>query len=136
MGQVKTVSDYYSAKGYQFKILQDLGSGLNYNKKGLKELIQLICHKEIERVVINYKDRLIRFGYEIIEQLCLINNVEVEIINHSEDRNYEEELEEDVLSVITVFSARLYGSRSHKTKNIMKTNKELFANELTDKKAQ
>lgn len=66
--QVKTVSDYCAAKGYQFRIIQDLGSGLNYNKKGLKELIELICHKEIERVVVNYRDRLIRFGYEIIEQ--------------------------------------------------------------------
>lgn len=128
--QVKTVSDYCAAKGYQFKIIQDLGSGLNYNKKGLKELIELICHKEIEKVVINYEDRLIRFGYEIIEQLCFINDVDIEIINYSEDKNHEEELVEDVLSVITVFSARLYGSRSHKTKKITETNKKLFKEEL------
>lgn len=127
--QIKAVSDYCAAKGYQFRIIQDLGSGLNYNKKGLKELIDLICHKEIERVVVNYKDRLIRFGYEIIEQLCLINDVELEIINHSEDKEYEGELVEDVLSVITVFSARLYGSRSHKIKSIMETNKKLFKKE-------
>jgi len=130
--QVKTVSDYCAAKGYQFKITQDLGSGLNYNKKGLKELIESICHKEIERVVINYKDRLIRFGYEIIEQLCFINDVDIEIINYSEDKNYEEELVEDVLSVITVFSARLYGSRSHKLKNIIETNKELFKEDILE----
>ena len=130
--QVKTVSDYCAAKGYQFKIIQDLGSGLNYNKKGLKELIELICHKEIEKVVINYKDRLIRFGYEIIEQLCFINDVDIEIINYSEDKNHEEELVEDVLSVITVFSARLYGSGSHKTKKITETNKKLFKGELLE----
>jgi putative resolvase len=130
--QVKTVSDYCAAKGYQFKIIQDLGSGLNYNKKGLKELIELICHKEIEKVVINYKDRLIRFGYEIIEQLCFINDVDIEIINYSEDKNHEEELVEDVLSVITVFSARLYGSRSHKIKKITETNKKLFKGELLE----
>jgi putative resolvase len=130
--QVKTVSDYCAAKGYQFKIIQDLGSGLNYNKKGLKELIELICHKEIEKVVINYKDRLIRFGYEIIEQLCFINDVDIEIINYSEDKNHEEELLEDVLSVITVFSARLYGSRSHKIKKITETNKKLFKGELLE----
>jgi putative resolvase len=130
--QVKTVSDYCAAKGYQFKIIQDLGSGLNYRKKGLKELIELICHKEIEKVVINYKDRLIRFGCEIIEQLCFINDVDIEIINYSEDKNHEEELVEDVLSVITVFSARLYGSRSHKTKKITETNKKLFKEELLE----
>ncbi|NLZ48750.1 MAG: IS607 family transposase [Clostridiales bacterium] len=134
--QVKTVSDYCEAKGYQFKIIQDLGSGLNYNKKALKELIELIVHKEIERVVINYRDRLIRFGYEIIEQLCLLNDVEIEVINYSEDKNYEEELVEDILSVITVFSARLYGNRSHKTRNIVESNKKLFKEDAMDKKAQ
>ena len=133
--QIRTVSDFCAAKGYQFKIIQDLGSGLNYNKKGLKEIIELICHKEIDRIVINYKDRLIRFGYEIIEQLCLINDIELEIINHSEDKNYEEDLVEDVLSVITVFSARLYGSRSHKAKNIVDINKKLYDHEFADKKA-
>lgn len=132
--QVRTVSEYCAAKGYQFKIIQDLGSGLNYNKKGLKELVELICHKQIDRVVINYKDRLIRFGYEIIEQLCLINDVELEIINHSEGKDYEEELVEDVLSVITVFSARLYGSRSHKTKQILDVNKKMFMKEEVVKK--
>jgi predicted site-specific integrase-resolvase len=134
--QVKTVSDYCAAKGYQFRIIQDLGSGLNYNKKGLKELIELICHKEIERVVVNYRDRLIRFGYEIIEQLCLLNDIEIEVINYSEDKDYEEELVKDVLSVITVFSARLYGSRSHKAKNIVDTNKKIFSKDVSDKKAQ
>jgi len=134
--QIKTVSDYCAAKGYQFKIIEDLGSGLNYNKKGLKELIELICHKEVERVVINYKDRLIRFGFEIIEQLCLINDIDIEVINYSEDKNYEEELVEDVLSVITVFSARLYGSRSHKIKKIVDTNRKMFSKDVIEKQAQ
>lgn len=134
--QIKTVSDYCAAKGYQFKIIEDLGSGLNYNKKGLKELIELICHKEVERVVINYQDRLIRFGFEIIEQLCLINDVDIEVINYSEDKNYEEELVEDVLSVITVFSARLYGSRSHKIKKIVDTNRKMFSKDVIEKQAQ
>lgn len=124
--QIETVSNYCVAKGYQFKVIKDIGSGLNYNKKGLKELINLISSNEIDRIVINYKDRLIRFGFELIEQLCQINNVEIEIINLTEDKSYEEELVEDILSIITVFSAKLYGSRSHKNKNIVKANKELF----------
>jgi len=95
-----------------------LGSGLNYNKKGLKELIELICSQRINRFIINYKDRLIRYGYEIIENICELNGVEIEIINHTEDKTYEEELVEDVLSIITVFSSKLYGSRSHKIKKI------------------
>lgn len=124
--QIDAVSMYCIAKGYQFKVISDLGSGLNYNKKGLKELIELICSNEIERIVINYKDRLIRFGYELIEQLCQIYHVEIEIINLTEDKAYEEELVEDVLSVITVFSSKLYGSRSHKAGKLIAANKEIL----------
>ncbi|MGL6106233.1 IS607 family transposase [Romboutsia sp.] len=130
--QIENVSNYCIAKGYQFKVISDLGSGLNYNKKGLKELIALICSEEIDRIVINYKDRLIRFGYEMIEELCSIYNVKIEVINHTEDKIYEEELVEDVLSVITVFSSKLYGSRSHKSKKIKDTNLAMFRNSECD----
>lgn len=126
--QMHTVSEYCVSKGYQFRIIQDLGSGLNYNKKGLKELINLICNKEVDTIIINYKDRLIRFGYEIIEQLCEINGVKIEIINQTEDKTYEQELVEDVLSIITVFSSKLYGSRSHKIKKIKNELEELLIN--------
>ncbi|RQD74777.1 MAG: IS607 family transposase [Candidatus Syntrophonatronum acetioxidans] len=124
--QVENVSNYCIANGYQFRIIEDLGSGLNYKKKGLKELLALIENREIDRIVIYYKDRLIRFGYEMLEDICKLNGVEIEIINHSEDKTYEEELVEDVLSIITVFSSKLYGSRSHKTREITETNKQLF----------
>lgn len=116
--QVENVSQYCIAKGYSFKVIEDLGSGINYNKKGLKELITLIQSNQVERIVVNYKDRLIRFGFEMLEQICQFHNVEIDIINHTEDKSYEQELVEDMLSIITVFSSRLYGSRSKKTKNI------------------
>ena len=58
--QKDSLSNYCVARGYQFRVISDLGSGLNYTKKGLSELIELICNNEIERIVINYKDRLIR----------------------------------------------------------------------------
>ena len=127
--QIENVSNYCTANGYQFKIIKDIGSGLNYKKRGLQELIELIESKQIERIVVNYKDRLIRFGYEMLEQICKLNGVEIEIINHTEDKTYEEELADDVLSIITVFSAKLYGSRSHKSKKIKQTNKKLFEKE-------
>ena len=129
--QIETVSQYCIANGYQFQVISDLGSGLNYNKKGLKELMELICSNRIERIVVNYKDRLIRFGFELIEHLCSIYNVTIEVINLTEDKTYEEELVEDVLSVITVFSAKLYGSRSHKSKKIIATNQALLREEET-----
>ena len=129
--QIENVSQYCIANGYQFQVISDLGSGLNYNKKGLRELMELICSNQIERIVVNYKDRLIRFGFELIEQLCSIYNVRIEVINLTEDKTYEEELVEDVLSVITVFSAKLYGSRSHKSKKIIATNQALLREQET-----
>ena len=114
--QIINISNYCTAKGYQFKVISDLGSGLNYKKKGLQELINYISFNKIERIVINYKDRLIRYGYEIIESFCKWHNISIEIINLTEDKSYEQELVEDMLSIVTVFSSRLYGSRSHKNK--------------------
>ena len=133
--QIENVSQYCIANGYQFRVISDLGSGLNYKKKGLQELIELICSNSIERIVVNYKDRLIRFGFELMEQLCSIYNVKIEIINLTEDKSYEEELVEDVLSVITVFSEKLYGARSHKSKNIIATNEALLKEETKGEQA-
>lgn len=116
--QVNNVKSYMIAKGYQFEIITDVGSGINYKKKGLKELINRINNQEISKVVILYKDRLIRFGYELIEYLCEINDVELEIIDNSE-KSKEEELTDDLIQIITVFANRLYGQRSKKTKRLI-----------------
>jgi predicted site-specific integrase-resolvase len=126
--QINTVENYCSSRGYQFRIISDIGSGLNYKKNGLTELIELIQSKQISKIVVNYKDRLVRFGIEMIEHLCKLNYVDIEIINHSEDKTYNEEMVEDVLSIITVYSARLYGKRSHKQLKIEEETKKLFEN--------
>lgn len=118
---------FCASKGWKYKIIEDIGSGLNYNKKGLIELIKLIESNQIERIVLNYKDRLLRFGSEIIFEICKYHNVEIVIINDDEAKTYEEELVEDVLSVITVFSAKLYGAKSHKNKAVVDNAKKLFA---------
>lgn len=124
--QVKVLEDFCNKNGYRYETIQDIGSGLNYKKKGLIRLIDKIQKREFDKLVINYKDRLLRFGSEIIFRICELNGIEVEVIKESEDKTYEEELVSDVLSIITAFSARLYGSRSHKNKEIVKKNKELF----------
>jgi len=116
--QVTNVQSYMIARGYQFEIIEDIGSGINYSKKGLKQLIDKINNQEITRIVILYKDRLIRFGFEMLEYLCHINNVEIEIIDQT-DKSKEEELTEDLIQIITVFANRLYGQRSKKTKKLI-----------------
>jgi predicted site-specific integrase-resolvase len=118
--QIELLESFCAANGWQYTIIQDLGSGLNYDKRGLKNLITQICNGDVERLVITHKDRLLRFGSEIIFSLCENYNTEVVILNKGEIQpSFEEELVGDVLEIITVFSARLYGSRSHKNKKVM-----------------
>jgi excisionase family DNA binding protein len=123
--QEMVLESYCANKGFEFELISDLGSGMNYKKKGLVRLIKLICSNQIDRLVITHKDRLLRFGSELIFMLCEIFAVEVCIINRSEDSTFEEDLANDVLEIITVFSARLYGSRSHKNKQIIQQLKQV-----------
>ena len=130
--QIAVVSRYCEAHGYAYKIVTDVGSGLNYGKQGIQKVVREICDGSVDRVVVNYKDRLMRFGYEMLEQVCESNGTEIEIINATDDVSAEDELVQDVLSIITVFSARLYGKRSHKNKRIVEENKKMFAEEAEE----
>jgi hypothetical protein len=111
-------------KGLRHEVISDLGCGLNYKKKGMNRLLELILHKRIRRLVLTHKDRLLRFGSELIFALCEIQNIEIVTINKGEPPSFKEELAADVIEIITVFSARLYGSRSHKTKRLLGDLKE------------
>lgn len=123
--QVNLLQSFCEAKGWQPQVIQDLGSGLNYNKRGLRELIKLVLAGSVERIVVSHKDRLLRFGAEIIFQICEAFNTQVIIITRNDEKiAFEEELAQDVLEIITVFSAKLYGSRSKKNKIIAEKLKE------------
>jgi predicted site-specific integrase-resolvase len=74
--------------------------------------------------LLTHKDRLLRFGAELIFAICEAREVEVVILNQGEDTSFEEDLARDVLEIITVFSARLYGSRSRKNKKLLETLKK------------
>ena len=122
--QVARLGDFCAARGWPHEIVEDLGSGLNDGKKGLRLLIRRICSGEVERLVLTHKDRLLRFGAELIFALCEQFGTEVVIINAKADASYEEDLAQDVLEIITVFSARLYGSRSHKNRKALNALRE------------
>lgn len=116
--QIENVKSYMYAKGYSFKVITDIGSGINYKNKGLQELISLINSNQITKVVVLYKDRLVQFGFELIQLLCDLHDVELEIIDNSE-RSNEEELTNVLIEIITVFANKLYGSMSKKTKTLI-----------------
>lgn len=107
-------------QGKEFKIIEDIGSGINYNKKGLKELLKLITTNQCDTVYVLHKDRLLRFGYELVEEFAKLHNTKIVVINKDEEKTDEEELVEDILNIIHVFSCRLNGKRSHINKKIIK----------------
>ena len=117
--QVENVKSYMYAKGYSFEVITDIGSSINYKNKGLQELISLIDSNQVAKVVILYKDRLVRFGFELIQLLCELHGVKIEIIDNSE-YSTDEELTDDLIQIVTLFANRLYGSKSKETKTLIK----------------
>ena len=103
-----------------YKIIEDIGSGLNLNKKGLRKIIDLAINGKINKLVIAHKDRLVRFGYELIEDLIKkYSNGEIIIINEKEkNKNPQEELVNDVLQIMNVYVAKMNGLRRYKKKDI------------------
>lgn len=117
--QKQVLELFCSKNGWSFEIIADLGSGMNDHKKGLKKLLNAVLDDSVGRLVLTHKDRLLRFGAELVFSICEAKGVEVVMINQGEDTTFEEDLATDVLEIITVFSARLYGSRSKKNKKLL-----------------
>lgn len=117
--QEKMLEMFCSSQGWSFEIISDLGSGMNYQKKGLRRLLTRILDGSVGRLVLTHKDRLLRFGAELVFAICEMKGIEIVLINRSDEPSFEEELAADVLEIITVFSARLYGSRSRKNKKLI-----------------
>ncbi len=110
---------YLLVKGQPFEIISDIGSGINYKKKGLQELIRRISQNQVEKVVVLYKDRLLRFGFELIEYITSLYNCEIEIIDNTE-KSEQQELVEDLVQIITVFSCKLQGKRANIAKKLIR----------------
>ncbi|QKR00872.1 IS607 family transposase [Metallosphaera tengchongensis] len=104
--------------------ITDIGSGLNMKRKGFKRLLKMILNNEVSKVVVAYKDRLVRFGFEILEEVCRTHNCEIEVLEE-EDKAPEQELVEDLITVLVSFSGKLYGMRSHKYEKVKKCVEEL-----------
>ena len=117
--QAALLQSYCAAKGWTCDVITDLGSGMNYKKKGLARLLAGIMDESIGRIVLTHEDRLLRFGADLVFALCEAKGVDVIILNEGEDTSFEEDLAKDVLEVLTVFSARLHGARSRKNQRML-----------------
>lgn len=100
------------------EIISDIGSGINYSKKGLRGLIKKITSGQTEKIVVLYKDRLLRFGYELVEYIANLYGCEIEVIDNTE-KTEEQELVEDLIQIVTVFSCRLQGKRANKARKMI-----------------
>ena len=116
--QVNNIKEYLSSKYETYDIITDIGSGINYNKPGLLKLIEKINKKEVDLIVVLYKDRLLRFGFELVEHFANLNNVKIEVLDKI-DKTQDEELVEDLVQIITVFSSKFQGKRKNKTKQLI-----------------
>jgi putative resolvase len=114
--QKEQMKELYS----DYIIIEDIGSGLNLNKKGLRKIIDLAIKGKINKLVIAHKDRLVRFGYELIEDLIKVySKGEIIILNKKEEieKNPENEMINDMLQIMNVYVAKMNGLRRYKIKN-------------------
>jgi len=118
--QVVNVLDYAKEMGLtRLKILKEVGSGLNDNRKELARLLGYIMEKRVSRVFVNYKDRLTRFGFRYIEAVCKFNGTEIIVISEeTREKTVQEELAEDLVAIIHSFSGKLYSLRRSAKKDI------------------
>ena len=116
--QVNNLKSYLDSKYDEYEIITDIGSGINYTKPGLKKLIEKINRKEIDLIVVLYKDRLLRFGFELVEYFASLNDVKIEVLDKI-DKNQDQELVEDLVQIVTVFSCKIQGKRKAKTKDLL-----------------
>ena len=116
--QTENMRNYLCAKGYKFEIITDIGSGINYNKVGLNILLDKVIKGEVDKVVVLHKDRLLRFGFELVENLCKRYGTSIEVVDNT-PKTEEQELVEDLVQIITVFSCKLQGKKANKMKKVI-----------------
>ena len=119
--QIERLSVWAKAErpGREMLVLSDIGSGLNAARKRLQQLLKLVCEDRVAEVVITSSDRLTRFGTEYLETLFSSFGVTFTILDPDEEKTPEQELREDLLSIIASFAGKLYGVGSHKQKELL-----------------
>lgn len=126
--QIEFIRNFVNARGKILdEIIEDVGSGLNYTRPKWNELLQAVMRGEIDKIYITYKDRFVRFGFEWFESLCNRHQTEIIVLNN-ENTSPENELVDDLTSIVDEFSCRLSGLRKYK--KVLKENKEVLKHEI------
>ena len=126
-GQVQYLKQYCSSRGYKVvDVLSDVASGLKADRKGLLKLFDYVVNRQVDVVVVTYKDRLARFGLEYLEYFFRQHGVRVEAVLGDEPKESRQELVEDLVEVVSSFAGRLYGLRSRRRRELVEGFKELL----------
>jgi predicted site-specific integrase-resolvase len=104
----------------EYVVATDTASGLKENRRGLRKLIEMARRKEIQVVVVAYRDRLTRFGFEYLKTLFNALGVDVYVAFQEEPKDYAQELVEDFVEIVSSFASRIYGKRSKRYKEVVK----------------
>jgi predicted site-specific integrase-resolvase len=99
--------------------LRDIASGLNGKRVGLFRLFKMISNDEVDTIIVNYKDRLTRFGFEYLKTYFNSHGATIVVLNHEEVQDPQIELVDELIAIVTSFSGKIYGLRSHKAKRIV-----------------
>ena len=108
---------YLLSRHPNYELITDCGSGINFKRKGLQTILERTMSGAVEEIVVAHKDRLCRFGFELIESICNFYDTKLTILDHEEHRSSEQELAEDILSIVTVFACKQMGKRKYSAKN-------------------
>ena len=112
--QIQYLRDYTNAKGVILEeVYTDIGSGINYNRKNFNKILEEVENQEISQIYVTYKDRFVRFGFDWFNDFCKRHGAEIIVLNQP-STSPEQELAEDLLNIVTVFSARSHGLRAYK----------------------
>ena len=103
----------------EYVVVIDIASGLNENRRGLRKLVEMAKRKEVQAIVVAYRDRLTRFGFEYLKTLFNTLGVDVYVAFQEEPKNYVQELVEDFIEIVSSFASRIYGKRSKRYKGVV-----------------
>ena len=120
--QLKALRDWVRKTLGEVSVIEvkDIGSGLKEDRRGLRKLLELAKRRQIDAIVVAYKDRLTRFGFEYLVELFKAYGVNVIVAFQEEPKDYTQELAEDFVEIVRSFASRIYGHRSHKYEKVVK----------------
>jgi putative resolvase len=125
--QKQLIREFAKEKGYgEIQVLADVGSGLNENRKNFLKLLEMIAERRVSKVIVAYEDRLTRFGFDTLKRMFQMFGTSIEVINR-EEKTPQEELVEDLITIVSHFAGKLYGMRSHKCKEVVEGVRKLIS---------